>query len=883
MKLIAFRHRNLKDIQGGVVPLEVQNFVFGPNGSGKTRTLNRLSALLQLHEPLEESSASVGVLMKLSQRDMRHVELMSRYDIEDYDSPFYSHRVDPPAIENLLDVMSRILANRNLRLDPDQSTDQANRNRFGSYRKSKLAGLLENALESVRISWLEQGCDLDHIHELRAHPIYQWNALMRKMGASQEESCSKLTAQLQIPLNLWLFEVTYSHEAGHELNILVPMSESQATGLKSIIDKTSKRSNSLLGSSISYYPFHTLVTNNFELPQSRTAPARGQVGRIVLHADDRSGVYLIDGEYFEPVFRLPLGSEHAFSGWTMNLPWEGETFPDLDIEEASIRNQLTETLTQLLPVVVSVGPKYASLLELVVSSALCGAYRFETEMDKSQPWAIENFRFPYWSWPTMKIPPFDSEKLDWMEDAGPLPNPFNLMFNQDVLEIVEEPVPSSRITLEVREMFATAMELIIERANSILVPIFGFKHELKYEWQTSLAGIHPRIYMTQPNSTSAGTSGLELSDLSTGEFNIVAIAIAVASSDIANGRIIPTFNHFEHDGQAYSALNQSAPAKIGFTNFDRVLILDEPERSLDPMNLNRLKSFIRELPMRDIQTVIATHSPEIADTGGDQVSLTLLTADGKSDMMRFESRFSTLRSVDPGTLQFLGVRRAIWTRGYLLVEGEDESRLVAAWFGSRLASAGIEVFNLGGDRLAGQAFILPLVGQLERPLFVISDAPTIKEYPTRAERDKKAAQDFEDAIEKYKNSDLGKKAPFDWDQSKRYDCWMRIPFGHLVNRVTEEWKPSVKPFHTDWTNWGEAQAAWDKKSDFKSFIFRSLQFKDSNLKQPYLLDILKACRSKCCSHGDDVVRPQDNEWHDFIEKIITLTSDHAAGRWFPND
>jgi hypothetical protein len=171
MKLVAFRHRNLKDIEGGVVPLEAQNFIFGPNGSGKTRTLNRLSALLQLHGPLEESSASVGALMRLSQRDMQHVELIRRYDFENFASPYVSSRVDPPAIENLLGAINQLLEGRNLRLEPDESPKGTNGHRFGSDLDTELARLLANALESVRISWLQQGSDLDHIHELRAHPI----------------------------------------------------------------------------------------------------------------------------------------------------------------------------------------------------------------------------------------------------------------------------------------------------------------------------------------------------------------------------------------------------------------------------------------------------------------------------------------------------------------------------------------------------------------------------------------------------------------------------------------------------------------------------------------------------------------------------------------
>jgi hypothetical protein len=436
---------------------------------------------------------------------------------------------------------------------------------------------------------------------------------------------------------------------------------------------------------------------------------------------------------------------------------------------------------------------------------------------------------------------------------------------------------------EVRETFTKAMDLIIEQANSILGPVFCFENQLKYEWLASGSGVQPHIYLKEKES-SINKTGLELSVLSTGEFNIVTIAIAVACSDIANGRIVPSLTRCDEEGEGldYFTIDPSAPTKFESTNFDRVLILDEPERSLDPMNLNRLKSFIRELPMRDIQSVVATHSPEIADTGGDEVSLTLLTSDDATGMMKFESRFNSLRSVDQSTLQFLGVRRAIWTRGYLLVEGIDETRLVEAWFGSRLASAGIEVFNLGGDRLAGQAFILPLIGQLERPLFVLSDAPTIKEYPTRPERDRQAAKDFEAAIEGYQASPLASHAPFQWHRSGRYDCWMHIPFGHLVNRVKEELKPSVQPIETDWTNWGQVIAAWDKKSDFKSFVFRSLRFSDSNLKWPYLSSILQSCSGDCCSNAAEVVEPQDDELRDFIELIIRSTNDHAAKRWIPN-
>jgi hypothetical protein len=249
--------------------------------------------------------------------------------------------------------------------------------------------------------------------------------------------------------------------------------------------------------------------------------------------------------------------------------------------------------------------------------------------------------------------------------------------------------------------------------------------------------------------------------------------------------------------------------------------------------------------------------------------------------MRFESRFSSLHSVDQSTLQFLGVRRAIWTRGYLLVEGVDETRLIEKWFGRQLDAAGIEVLRLDGDRLAGQAFILPLVGQLERPLFVMSDGPTLKNYPTRTDREAKASKDFKKMITKYRNSDLAKKAPFRWHRSKKYDCWMQIPFGHLRNRIEDEWRPSDRAFHSEWKNWGDALKAWDGEGQFKDFIVQQLGIRNTNIGMPWLTEFLKPCSGSCCSQAVDFVRPTDNEWSDFIESIISLTNTHAAGKWFP--
>jgi len=161
-----------------------------------------------------------------------------------------------------------------------------------------------------------------------------------------------------------------------------------------------------------------------------------------------------------------------------------------------------------------------------------------------------------------------------------------------------------------------------------------------------------------------------------------------------------------------------------------IVLFDEPELHLNPAVCRDILPFINEnyASPKNLQFVICTHSPQILESAFDQDDFALLHLETPTVLSRV-GRTAYDEMAD--TLQSLGtsVSESLLFKGTVLVEGEDDIRLLQDGFGETLRR--YKVSDLGGRREVEKTIkkiqSLELTGKKVDPIYLIFDhdnAPT---------------------------------------------------------------------------------------------------------------------------------------------------------------
>lgn len=154
----------------------------------------------------------------------------------------------------------------------------------------------------------------------------------------------------------------------------------------------------------------------------------------------------------------------------------------------------------------------------------------------------------------------------------------------------------------------------------------------------------------------------------------------------------------------------------------RVLVFDEPELHLHPIAQAQVCDWLLTVAESDTTVLTATHSPQIINAYGPQVTLVGLHRDrGETRMDDLTS--SALRLLDEAASVY-GADRAAWlqiARGLLLVEGEHDVAVVHHFRGEDLQKLRVEVIPIRGHKNLSGTVISEFFGSMGIPIRVMLD------------------------------------------------------------------------------------------------------------------------------------------------------------------